>query len=144
MRNIRATEATTHIISYLINTTAPVEYGNAVDLDPKPSGGKTASQVINELTGNAYYNRLYNAQIEMGKNDTLGGTGVARQRTRGSAPQDERRKLSSFMIVINNKTLSLTEDIEFRSELATTLRNGTIVTDGNRLSLGVKSAGNLP
>ena len=141
VRNIRATEAATHIISYLINTTAPVEYGNAVDLDPKPSGGKTAGQVINELTGNAYYNRLYNAQIEMGKNDTLGGTGVAGNVLEVVRPRMNGSKLSSFMIVINNKTLSLTEDIEFRSELATTLRNGTIVTDGNRLSLGVKSAG---
>lgn len=77
----------------------------------------------------------------MGKNDTLGGTGVAGNVLEVVRPRMNGSKLSSFMIVINNKTLSLTEDIEFRSELATTLRNGTIVTDGNRLSLGVKSAG---
>lgn len=71
MRNIRATEAATHVISYLLNTIAPVKYGNAVDLDPKASGGTTAGQVIKRLTGSEVYKKLYNVQIAMGKTTPL-------------------------------------------------------------------------
>ena len=141
VRNIRATEAATHVISYLLNTTAPVKYGNAVDLDPKASGGTTAGQVIERLTSDPVYKKLYNVQIAMGKNDTLGGTGAAGNLLEVVRPRMNGSSLESFMIVINNKKLNFTEDIEFRSGLSTTLRSGTIVTDGNRLSLGAKSAG---
>ena len=141
VRNIRATEAATHVISYLLNTIAPVKYGNAVDLDPKASGGTTAGQVIKRLTSDPAYKKLYNVQIEMGKNDTLGGTGAAGNVLEVVRPRMNGSGLNTFMIVINNKTLTLTEDIEFRSGLSTTLRSGTIVTDGKRLSLGAKSAG---
>lgn len=76
----------------------------------------------------------------MGKNDTLGGTGAAGNVLEVVRPRMNGSGLNTFMIVINNKTLTLTEDIEFRSGLSTTLRSGTIVTDGKRLSLGAKSA----
>ena len=97
--------------------------------------------MIERLTSDPAYKKLYNVQIEMGKNDTLGGTGAAGNLLEVVRPGMNGSGLSSFMIVIRDKTLTLTEDIEFRSGLSTTLRNGTIVTDGKRLSLGAKSAG---